>query len=73
MVQISEVTWFIEPKGLVTTADKFSDSVYDFIKTLSRDNISFRVCREPERALLGFKWLGLKNTQSFLKNQQQRF
>lgn len=47
-------------KGLVTTADRFSDSAYDFIETLSRDNISFRQCSEPERALLGFKCVRFK-------------
>lgn len=52
---IAEASWFIESKGLVATADKFSEAVYNFIERLSNPNISFKLCAEPERALHGFK------------------
>lgn len=27
---IAEIAWFIESKGMVATAEKFADNVYDF-------------------------------------------
>ena len=32
---IAEIAWFIESKGMIKTAEKFSDHVYDFIGKLS--------------------------------------
>jgi hypothetical protein len=32
---IAEIEWFIESKGLVATAEKFADNVYDFFIKLS--------------------------------------
>ena len=32
---IAEIAWFIESKGMIKTAEKFSDQVYDFIGKLS--------------------------------------
>ncbi len=32
---IAEVSWYIESRGMVKTAEKFSDAVYDFIETLT--------------------------------------
>lgn len=52
---IAEASWFIESKGLVTTAERFSDSVYDFIETLADDKKSYRRCKDSKRALLGLK------------------
>jgi hypothetical protein len=60
MESIAEASWFIESKGLVATADRFSEAVYDFIEKLSKKDISFKLCREPERALLGFKCVQFK-------------
>jgi hypothetical protein len=31
---IAEIAWFIESKGLTLTAERFSDTVYDFIEGL---------------------------------------
>ena len=52
---IAAVAWFIESKGMVATADKFSDSVYDFIETMADTRKSFAICREPSRGRLGLK------------------
>ena len=30
---IAEIAWFIESKGLVKTAEKLADNVYDFIES----------------------------------------
>jgi hypothetical protein len=52
---IASIAWFIESKGLIATADKFADSVYDYFAKLANDRKSYSVCREPERAQLGYK------------------
>ena len=52
---IAEVSWYIESKGMIETAEKFSDSVYNFIETLADHRKSYRLCQEPNRARLGFK------------------
>ena len=57
---IAQVAWYIESKGMLTTAERFSDSVYDFFEELSDERKSYRLCKEPERAFLGFKCLTLK-------------
>jgi hypothetical protein len=52
---IAETSWYIESKGMVKTAEKFSDTVYDFIEALAEERKSYRACKDPKRALLGFK------------------
>lgn len=52
---IAEVSWYIESRGMVKTAEKFSDAVYDFIETLTDEWKSYRPCKDPKRSLLGFK------------------
>ncbi|MEO5570883.1 MAG: hypothetical protein ABIT08_15885 [Bacteroidia bacterium] len=44
---IARIAWFIESQGLIMTADKFSDSVYDFIDQMADDRRGFSICREP--------------------------
>jgi hypothetical protein len=57
---IAEIAWFIESKGLIKTAEKFTDAVYDFLITLSDSRKNHAVCREPERALVGYKCISYK-------------
>lgn len=52
---IASVAWYIESKGMLATAEKFTDKVYDFLKSLSDDRKSHAFCREPQRLLLGHK------------------
>ena len=52
---IAEAAWFIESKGMIKTAEKFSDSVYDFIEKLSDHRIIHALCKEPERKSFGLK------------------
>ena len=33
---IAEIAWYIESKGMVATAEKFADDVYDFFYKVSR-------------------------------------
>ena len=57
---IAEIAWFIESKGLIQTAEKFSDKVYDFITRLSDTRRHYAICRDPDRALLGYKCISYK-------------
>jgi len=57
---IAEAAWFIESKGLVATAEKFSDSVYDFIEQLTDLRLIHAPCRDPERSMMGLKCKAFK-------------
>jgi hypothetical protein len=52
---IAAIAWFIESKGLIETAEKFTDNVYDYFIKLADTKKSYSVCREPKRAALGYK------------------
>lgn len=52
---IAKMAWFIESKGMLATAEKFSDDAYDFILKLADDRKSYPICREPSRAIFGYK------------------
>lgn len=52
---IAAIAWYIESKGLIATADKFVDNVYDHFIKLSDQKKSYMVCNEPERKSLGYK------------------
>jgi hypothetical protein len=57
---IAAIAWFIESKGLVVTAEKFTDNVYDFFIKLRDKKRSYAVCRDPERAVSGYKCVPCK-------------
>jgi hypothetical protein len=52
---IAQAAWYIESLGMLSTADRFSDEVYDFIFGLSDNTIVHSLCREPSRNLMGYK------------------
>lgn len=58
--QIASISWYIESKGLTVTAEKFADDVYDYFIKISDKRKSYPVCREPQRALLGYKCISYK-------------
>jgi hypothetical protein len=70
---ISEVAWFIESKGMIATADKFVDSIYDFIEGLADDRKVHPLCRDPNRHSLGFKCRSFKKkyTVVFLETESE--
>src|SRR3954471_22745301 len=70
---IAEAAWFIESKGMLATAEKFSDAVYDFIETLADDLVKHASCREPERRALGLKCknFGKKYTLVFIETEKE--
>ncbi|HEX7902593.1 MAG TPA: hypothetical protein VF487_01860 [Chitinophagaceae bacterium] len=57
---IAAIAWFIESKGMLATADKFTEDVYDYFLTLADDRKSYAICREPARAALGYKCIPYK-------------
>lgn len=52
---IAAIAWYIESKGLIATADKFVDNVYDHFLKLANHKKSYPICKEPERQSLGYK------------------
>ncbi|MBX2923715.1 MAG: hypothetical protein KF746_16045 [Chitinophagaceae bacterium] len=46
---IAAIAWYIESKGMLATAEKFSDEVYNYIQKLADDRKSYKVCQEPLR------------------------
>ena len=57
---IASIAWFIESKGMLATAEKFSDAVYDFIETMADTRKSYAVCRESSMAALGYKCISFR-------------
>lgn len=70
---IAEIAWFIESKGLIATADKFTDAAYDFFLTLADPKKRYASCREPKRALIGYKCISYKKkyTVVFLETDDE--
>ena len=70
---IAEIAWYIESKGLIATAESFADGVYDFFIKLSDSRRSHTICREPERAFLGYKCISYKKkyTVVFLETNEE--
>ncbi len=70
---IAANAWFIESKGLIATAEKFSDEVYDFFIKMSDTRKSYSKCRELKRAALGCKCLPYKKkfTVVFIESQEE--
>lgn len=57
---IAQIAWFIESKGMLVTAEKFSDSVYNYFEAMSDDRRTFTICHDPIRAALGHKCVSFK-------------
>lgn len=70
---IAEIAWFIQSKGLVATAEKFADNVYDFFIKLADSRKNHAICRDPERALVGYKCIPYKRkyTIVFLESDDE--
>lgn len=58
--RIAAIAWYIESKGMVATAEKFTDSVYDYFIKLADTKKSYAICRDPKRATLGYKCASYK-------------
>lgn len=70
---IAEIAWFIESKGLAATAEKFADGVYDFFIKLSDSRKKYALCRDTQRAIIGYKCIPYKKkyTVVFLESDDE--
>jgi hypothetical protein len=70
---IAEISWFIESKGLVATAEKYADDIYDFILDLADTKESFPICRDPKKSIYGYKCVSFrkKYTIIFIETQTE--
>ena len=57
---IAAIAWFIESKGMIATANKFTDAAYDYFIKLADTRKSYPHCREQERAALNYKCIPYK-------------
>ena len=63
---IAEIAWYIESKGHVLAAEAFTDEVYDFLLKMSDSRRTHAICRDPSRALLGFKCIPFKKKYTII-------
>ncbi|MEO8819555.1 MAG: hypothetical protein ABI267_04190 [Ginsengibacter sp.] len=70
---IAAISWFIESKGLIETANKFTDDAYDFFIEISDKIKSYSICRDPGRAILGYKCISFKKkyTIVFIESENE--
>ena len=70
---IAAVALYIESKGMVATAEKFTDDVYDFIVSLSDTIKSFAPCRDALRRTMGYKCVPFrkKYTIAFIETDEE--
>jgi hypothetical protein len=70
---IAQIAWFIESKGYVATAEKFADDVYDFFVKLADSRRGHAICRDPQRAIIGYKCIPYKRkyTVVFLESNDE--
>ncbi len=57
---VAAISWYIESKGMLATAEKFADAVYNYFLKLADDRKSYAICKEPARAALGYKCIRYK-------------
>lgn len=70
---VAAVSWYIESKGMLATAERFTDAVYDFFLQLADKKVSYPVCREPSRAAFGYKCVSYKKkyTVVFIESENE--
>ena len=70
---IAAIAWFIESKGMIATANKFTDNAYDYLLKLADERKSYPVCKEPGRASLGYKCITYKKkyTIVFIESEKE--
>lgn len=69
---IASVAWYVESKGMLATADKFTDDVYDYFLKLADDRKSYAICREPARAALGYKCIPYKKKYTIVLIESEK-
>jgi hypothetical protein len=69
---IAAIAWFIESKGMLATADKFTDDVYDYFLKLADVRKSYIICRDPARAALGYKCIPYKKKYTIVLIESEK-
>jgi hypothetical protein len=69
---IAAISWFIESKGMLATAEKFTDDIYDHFLQLANSIKSYPVCREPARAALGYKCIPYKKKYTIVLIESEK-
>ncbi len=70
---IAAIALFIESKGMMATAEKFSNQIYDHFVKLSDRQKSYPRCKDPVRALLNYKCVPYrkKYTIVFIESEEE--
>ena len=70
---IAKIAWFIESQGMLKTAERFTDAIYDFFIKLADSRRGHALCKEPERAMVGYKCIPYKKkyTVVFLESDDE--
>jgi hypothetical protein len=70
--QIAEIAFYIESRELLKTAEKFSNSVYDFIEKLANTKVIHKICSEPKRNMLGLKCVSFRKKYTVVFIETER-
>jgi len=57
---IAAIAWYIESTGMVSTAERFADQIYDYFYKLADSTKSYSLCRDPNRSAFGYKCVPYK-------------
>jgi hypothetical protein len=70
---IAKIAWFIESKGMLHTAEKFSESAYDFFERFSDERMVHKICSDEKRRIVGLKCIPYKKkyTVVFLETDME--
>ncbi|MFT3936631.1 MAG: hypothetical protein QM726_23605 [Chitinophagaceae bacterium] len=70
---IAAISWYIESLGMLATAEKFVDEVYDYFIKMADTRKSYPACKEQKRAALGYKCIPYKKkyTIAFIETNHE--
>lgn len=57
---IAAIALYIESKGMPEAAERFADEVYDHFLIMADTRKSYPYCKEPLRAMMGYKCIPYK-------------
>jgi hypothetical protein len=57
---LADLVYFIESKGLIVTARKYIEKVYEFIESLRFDTVEYAYCKDKVRSYEGLKCISYK-------------
>ncbi|MDQ3843233.1 MAG: type II toxin-antitoxin system RelE/ParE family toxin [Bacteroidota bacterium] len=72
VLAVAEVSWFIESKGLSSTAKKFVDEVFTIFESLADDKIVHHPCRYKKWKEAGYRCVRFKKyTIAYLESEKE--